>query len=243
MARRSAPEVPKGWALPQASIPIRQGGRAAKNASTLPLASFLRSTGRPAHLHRDTDLALRGHERGTDLIGPELGQGPVAVPLDDPALVGAPLERAPRQAQLLDGVEAADPQQVLLPQPREPLGAAMALWRAHERRRALEAEEAPLGLASVADVLAAVVMAELQAVGDALGEATKVRPHGLPGRLERREAIGAAAGPLPAAAGSPFGSGSSALRALGQEAVLAPQPQDTAAGTEAGEAQPRPSVR
>src|SRR3954454_7788848 len=35
------------WALPQASIPIRHGGRPAKNASSLPLASFLRSSGRP----------------------------------------------------------------------------------------------------------------------------------------------------------------------------------------------------
>jgi hypothetical protein len=43
--------------------------------------------------------------------------------------------------------------------------------------------------------------------------------HRLPDRLERLEAIGAAAGPLPAAAGSPFGSGSSALRSMDADAL------------------------
>src|SRR4051794_21818913 len=116
------------------------------------------------------------------------------MPLDDPALVIGPLKREQRHTQLLDGVEAADPEQILLQHANKPLGAAVALRFAHKGRRALDAEEAELGLEVVADVLASMIVAELQAGGDALGEATKMLAHRLPDRLERFEAIGAAAG-------------------------------------------------
>ena len=46
----------------------------------------------------------------------------------------------------------------------------------------------------VAHILAPVIMAELEASGDVLGEHAKALPHRLLDRLERLEAIGAAAG-------------------------------------------------
>jgi hypothetical protein len=47
------------------------------------------------------------------------------VALDDPGVVVGLLERVERQPQLLDGVEAADPEQVFLQGPDEPLDAAV----------------------------------------------------------------------------------------------------------------------
>src|SRR4051812_18074180 len=110
------------------------------------------------------------------------------MPLDEPALVVAPLEREQRQAQLLDGVEAADPEQILLQHANKPLGAAVALRFAHKGRGALDAEEAELGLEVVADVLASMIVAELQAGGGALGESAEMLAHRLPYRLERPQA-------------------------------------------------------
>jgi hypothetical protein len=46
------------------------------------------------------------------------------VALDDPGLDVGVLEDVERLAQVLDGVEAADPEQVFLERPDEPLGAA-----------------------------------------------------------------------------------------------------------------------
>ena len=116
------------------------------------------------------------------------------MPLDDPGLVVGLPEGEECQAQLLDGVEAADPQQVLLQHPNEALGAAVPFRLADEGRRAFDAEEADLGLEVVADVLAAMVVAEPKAGSDALGEAAMALADGLLDRLEGLEAIGAAAG-------------------------------------------------
>src|SRR4051795_10686515 len=124
-----------------------------------------------------------------DLIGADLSGRLVAVPLDDPALVVGPLERDERQAELLDGLEAAHPQQVLLQRPDEALGAAVPFRLAHERRRALDAEEADLGPEVVAQVLAAVVVAEREAGGDVLGERAEALAHRLLHRLESLEAV------------------------------------------------------
>src|SRR3954454_15019710 len=228
----------------------------------------------------DTDLRLRGHGHWADLIGADLSGRFVAVPLDDPALVVGLPKGDERQAKLLDRVEAADPQQVLLQGPDEALGTAIALGLAHEGRRALDAKEADLGLEVVADVLAAVVVAQPEAGGDPLGERAEALAHRLRDRLERREPVGAAAGVdadalgramidgdeqrPPALArhdrgqiaaphdvdplgGDPAVMGSRAMRAagtlMGQEAVLAHQPQDAApAGADTGEAQPRPQL-
>jgi hypothetical protein len=73
-------------------------------------------------------------------------------------------------AQLLDGGEAAHPQEVLLQGPDEPFGAAVALGLTHEGGRTLDAEEAELALIVMCDELAAVIVADLQASGDTLGE-------------------------------------------------------------------------
>src|SRR3954467_6149113 len=215
-----------------------------------------------------------------ELSGPDLGRCPVAVPLDDPGLVVNLPELLERQAQLLDGGEGSDPEQVLLQRPDEALGAAVALGLADERRRALDAEEADLGLEVVADVLAAVIVAEPQAGGDVLGEGAMASADGLPDRLQGLEPVGAAGGVDADALGravvdgdehrgltlaghhrgqvgpphqvDPLGRDRAVvgLRAarmtgtlVGEQAVLAREPQDAAAaGADAGEAQPRPQL-
>ena len=58
-----------------------------------------------------------------------------------------------RLAQLLDGVEAAQPEQVLLERADEALDAAVALGLAHERGRACDAEEGELVLEVLDDLL------------------------------------------------------------------------------------------
>ena len=116
------------------------------------------------------------------------------MPLDDPALVVALRKRAQRQAQLLDGVETTDPGQILFQHANKPLGAAVALGFARECRRALDAEEADFGLEVVADILASMIVAEFQARGGDLGEATEALADRLPYRLERFKAIGPLAG-------------------------------------------------
>ena len=106
------------------------------------------------------------------------------MPLDDPgAVVGLP-EPLQCQAELLDRLEAPQPRQVLLERTDEPLGAAVALGLADEGGRALEAEEADLGLEVVADVLAAVVVAEPQPGGNASAEGTVASSDGLLDRLQ-----------------------------------------------------------
>src|SRR5688500_7958784 len=116
------------------------------------------------------------------------------MPLDDPALVVDLPEGDQSQPQLLERVEAPDPQQVLLQHADEALRTTVALGLAHEVRRARDAEDADLGREVVADVLASMVVAELEAGGDTVGEGAEALAHPPPDRLERLEAIGAAAG-------------------------------------------------
>src|SRR3954452_22320939 len=114
--------------------------------------------------------------------------------LDDPGLVVGLPEPLQCQPQFLDRLEAPQPQQVLLERTDEPLGAAVALGLADEGRRALHAEEADLHLEVVADVLAAVIVAEPQSGGDVPAEGTVAPTDGLPDRLEGLEAVRAPAG-------------------------------------------------
>ena len=79
-------------------------------------------------------MRLRGHGHWANLIGADLSGRLVAVPLDDPALVVGLLERDECQAEFLDGREGAEPQQLFLQGPNEPLGAAIALRLPHEGR-------------------------------------------------------------------------------------------------------------
>ena len=58
---------------------------------------------------------------------------------------------------------------------------------AHEGGRACDAEEGKLALEVVGDELAAVVVAQLQAIRDALAEGAETGAHGLAQRLERLE--------------------------------------------------------
>ena len=62
------------------------------------------------------------------------------------------------QAQLLDGVEAADPEQVLPQRADEALDAAVALGLAHEGGRAFDPEEGELPLVVIGDDLAAMIV-------------------------------------------------------------------------------------
>ena len=84
--------------------------------------------------------------------------------LDDPGLVVGLPEPLECQAQLFDGVEAADPQEVLLQHPDEALGAAVALGLADEGRRAFQAKEADLALEMVADILRPMIVTEREAM-------------------------------------------------------------------------------
>jgi len=54
-----------------------------------------------------------------ELVGTDLGRRVVAMALDDPGPVAGVLERMERLAQLVDGGEAADSQQILLQRPYE----------------------------------------------------------------------------------------------------------------------------
>src|SRR4051812_10971568 len=202
------------------------------------------------------------------------------MPLDDPGLVVGLPEPLQCQPQLLDRLEAPQPQQVLLERADEPLGAAVALGLAHEGRRALHAEEADLPLEVVADVLAAVVVAEPQPGGDVPAEGTVAPTDGLLDRLQGLEAVGNPAGMVAQALGRAvvdgdehrrltlaghhrgqvgpphqvdplgrdravvgLGAMGSAGALVGQQAVLAREPQDAAAaGADAGEAQPGPQL-
>src|SRR4029077_15629415 len=137
---------------------------------------------------------LRCPGKLTDLVGSDLGGCFVAVPLDDPALVVGLPERLERQAQLLDRVEAANPQEVFFQHPDEALGAAIAFGLAHEGWRALQAEEADLALEMVADILRPMIVTEREARGDVLGERAEARTHRLPDRLHRLSADGGDAG-------------------------------------------------
>ena len=93
--------------------------------------------GVPVHSSETPSFAYAAMSVRADLNGADLGRRPVAVPLDDPALVVGLLERDERQAQLLDGVETPDPEQVFLQHPDEALGAAVAFGLADEGRRAM----------------------------------------------------------------------------------------------------------
>jgi hypothetical protein len=107
------------------------------------------------------------------------------VALDDPAVVVGVLEGVQGQAQVLDGGEAADPEQVFLERADEALDAAVALGLAHEGGRARDAEEGDLPLVVVGDELAAVIVAQLQAARDPLGERAEAGTDTLAERLER----------------------------------------------------------
>ena len=110
------------------------------------------------------------------------------MPFDQPGGVVSFPKREQGLTKFLDRGKCPDPQEVFLEGPDETLGTAVALWSTHKGRRALEAEKTKLSLEHVGHVLAAMIMPDGKATGDALGEYTVAVAHSLADRLQRLEA-------------------------------------------------------
>src|SRR3954447_19561189 len=110
------------------------------------------------------------------------------MPFDEPARVVGLAEGQQRLPKLLDGVEGAHPQEVLLQGPDEALGAAIAFGGSHEGRRTRDAQEGKLLLEGVRHVLAPVIVPHGKAARDLFGESAKMAPYALADRLERLKA-------------------------------------------------------
>ena len=117
---------------------------------------------------------------------------PVPVPLAQPACVVSLHELAEFLGQILDGVEVTDPQDLLLDRADQPLGHAISLWLAHERRRTLDAEEAYFSLEVRGGVVRAVVVPQDETFRAAGVETSKAPCGGLTHRLQRSPAVWAA---------------------------------------------------
>src|SRR5918998_3572063 len=128
------------------------------------------------------------------LLGADLVRGSVPVPGDEPGGVAVGDEVLQSAAQLFDGVEGLHPQEVLLEGADEALRDAVALRLADEGGRALDAEEADLGLEVARQVVGAVVVAQRQAVGCAAVDGAEAAQDALTHRLERLEAVAGAGG-------------------------------------------------
>src|SRR4051794_12189477 len=116
------------------------------------------------------------------------------MPFDEPGRVVDLPKDDQRLPKLLDGVEGAHPEQVLLERADEALGAAISLRRPHEGGRTLDAQEGKLLLEGVGHVLAPVIVPHGQTAPDPLSKAAQAAPHALPDRLERLKAGGSARG-------------------------------------------------
>ena len=113
---------------------------------------------------------------------------------DQPVGVVPSGEIEQRQAQLLDGLEVAHPQEVFLQRTDEALGDAVALGLAHEGRRSLDAEEGDLALEVVGHVVRSVVVLEHEAGGHLLADGAEVSAHTLADRFQGLEAVGTLVG-------------------------------------------------
>src|SRR4051794_15438147 len=116
------------------------------------------------------------------------------MPFEEPGCVVDLSEVQQRLPKLLDGVEGAHPEQVLLERADEALGAAISLRRPHKGGRACDAQKGKLLLEGVGHVLAPVIVARRESTRDPLGKAAKAAPHALADRLERLEAGSPAGG-------------------------------------------------
>src|SRR3954471_5959665 len=116
------------------------------------------------------------------------------MPFDEPGRVIDLPKDEQRLTELLDGVEGAHPEQVLLQGPDEALRTAIALGSPHEGGRACDAQKGKLLLEGVGHVLAPVIVPDREPSRDPRGEAAEAAPHALPDRLERLEAGGPARG-------------------------------------------------
>src|SRR3954465_14518976 len=116
------------------------------------------------------------------------------MPLDEPGRVVDLPKDEQSLTELLDGVESAHPEQVLLERADEALGAAISLRRPHEGGRACDAQEGKLLLEGVGHVLRPVIVAHGETARDLFCESAEAAPHALADRLERLEAGGPARG-------------------------------------------------
>src|SRR4029453_16262623 len=82
--------------------------------------------------------------------------------------------------EVLDGLEGAHPEQVLLERADEALGTAIPLGGSHEGRRACDAQEGKLPLEGVGHVLAPVIVPHGQTARDLLGESADAGAPPLP---------------------------------------------------------------
>ena len=89
-------------------------------------------------------------------------------------LIESRLEFQQCQPQLLDRVEGARPQQLLLEGADEPLGHAIAFGRPHEARAGFDAQKGDLMLKMVAHVLRPVVVPKDQSISNTLTEPPRV---------------------------------------------------------------------
>src|SRR3954447_12635812 len=110
------------------------------------------------------------------------------MPFDEPGRVVDIPKDEQRLTELLDGVEGAHPEQVLLQGADEALGAAVPLGSPHKGRRALDAKEGQLLLEGVGHILAPVIVPHGETAPDPLSKAAEAAPHALADRLERLEA-------------------------------------------------------
>src|SRR3954464_7882200 len=114
------------------------------------------------------------------------------MPFDEPDRVVDVPKAEQRLTELLDGVEGAHPEQVLLQGPAAALGAAVPLGSPHKGGRALDAEEGKLLLEGVGHVLAPVIVPNGETARDLFGESAEAAPHALPDRLQRLKTGGSA---------------------------------------------------
>src|SRR3954463_13384326 len=114
------------------------------------------------------------------------------MPFDEPSRVVDLPKDEQRLTELLDGVEGAHPQEVLLECADEALGTAIPLGSPHKGRRACDAQEAEFLLEGAGHVLAPVIVPDGETARDLFGESAEAAPHALADRLERLEAGGPA---------------------------------------------------
>src|SRR3954466_2063505 len=116
------------------------------------------------------------------------------MPLDEPGRVVELPKNEQRLTELLDGVEGAHPEQVLLQGPNEALRTAVPLGRPDEGGRSRDAQEGELLLEGVGHVLAPVIVPDGETARDLFGESAEAAPYALADRLERLKAGGPACG-------------------------------------------------
>src|SRR5687768_10215565 len=102
------------------------------------------------------------------------------MPLDEPGGVVALPESEQSLTEVLEGVEGAHPQEVLLQGADEPLRAAIPLRCPHKGGRALDAQEGELLLEGLGHVLRSMIMAHREPAPDPLSKAAKGAAHALP---------------------------------------------------------------